>query len=75
MSEPIDLDPIFALPIPERIGIVQIILDSIATEVAPPPLSEKYKAELNRRVAEYRANPKASKPWEVVREELKRSRE
>lgn len=40
-----------------------------------PPLSDAMRAELDRRVAEFDANPAIGIPWEVVYEEsLKRVR-
>ena len=75
MTSTIDLAPIMRLSVPERIEVVQTILDSIANDTANPELSEEMKAELDRRLADSRANPDADIPWEQVKAEiLSRSR-
>ena len=35
-----------------------------------PPLTEAQRAELDRRLAEFEADPSIAVPWEVVRERL-----
>lgn len=49
MTSTIDLAPIICLSLPERIGIVQSILDSIAVEAEKPELSDSIKelSEIN----------------------------
>ncbi len=60
-----------ALPIAERIELVEDIWDSIADDTpAAVPLSPAERAELHRRLAEHRANPSSSVPWEQVRSTL-----
>ena len=54
------------LSVEERLILVQEIWDSIATEVEAAPLSEAQKLEIDRRLAEHRANPRSAFPWEVV---------
>ena len=64
-----------SLSVDERLELVGDIWDSIADEAnANPdllPLTEEQKAELDRRVAEYEANPSAGIPMD---EALKRIR-
>jgi putative addiction module component (TIGR02574 family) len=64
-----------SLSVDERLELVGDISDSIADEAnANPdllPLTEEQKAELDRRVAEYEANPSAGIPMD---EALKRIR-
>jgi len=44
----------------------------LEAEVADdPPLSDAMKAELDRRVAEFIANPGIGVPWEVVKEQAR----
>jgi putative addiction module component (TIGR02574 family) len=50
----------------ERIALAQAILDSVAAEQPPPPLSEAKKRELDRRLADADANPGDAVPWEEV---------
>jgi putative addiction module component (TIGR02574 family) len=63
-----------ALPIPERLQLVEDIWDSIAQEanVRPQalPLTDKQRAELERRIADADAHPETSVPWAAVRDEL-----
>lgn len=66
MTSTIDLAPIICLSVPERIGIVQSILDSIANDAAKPELSEELKSELDRRLAKDEANPNGGVSWDVV---------
>ena len=57
------------MSVPERIALVQEILDSIAEETAPLPLTEEQRQEIDRRLAAHRANPQAAIPWEQVEAE------
>ena len=70
MTSTINLAPIICLSVPERIGIIQSILDSIANDATKPELSEEMKAELTQRIAEYRANPELAIPWELAKARL-----
>ena len=62
------------LPVAERVRLAQALWDSIADEAnADPdvlPLSDEQRAELDRRLADYRAHPEASIPWEEVKAQL-----
>ncbi len=60
-----------ALPISERIQLVEDIWDSIADETPSPlQLGVEERAELQRRLAEHQADPSSSIPWEQVRASL-----
>ncbi len=56
------------LSVAERIALAQEILDSVAAEQPPPPLSEAKRQELARRIADADAdaNPADCVPWEPV---------
>lgn len=56
------------LSIPERLQLVEDLWDSIDDEHIPVP--EWHLKELERRLADYRADPEAGIPWEQVRERL-----
>jgi putative addiction module component (TIGR02574 family) len=56
----------------ERILYVQDLWDRIAPEAEKAPLSAAQAAEIDRRVADYRAHPETSIPWEVAREQMRR---
>lgn len=62
------------LPIDERIRIVEDLWDIIAEGFQGKdfPVSPELAEELDRRLAEYRANPDSGVPWEVVRDRLRR---
>jgi putative addiction module component (TIGR02574 family) len=55
------------LPIAERIRLVELLWDSIAAVPEAVSISDEWKAELNRRLAEFEADPQAGSPWEEVR--------
>ena len=54
------------MTVPERIALAQNILDSVAAEQPPGPLSEAKKRDLDRRLADHAANPRDVIPWEEV---------
>ena len=64
-----------ALPLSERIELVEDIWDSIAEETATPvQLADEECAELHRRLAAHRTDPNSSIPWEQVRANLFKGR-
>jgi len=69
------MDPSFdQMTIAERILHVQDLWDRIAEEPEGVPVSDAMKAELDRRVEDYRLHPETSIPWEVAREQMRRRR-
>ncbi len=66
-TPPIDLAPILALSADERVLIAHAILDSVTAEAEAAPLTDAMKAELDRRLAAYRADPSRVVPWEQVK--------
>lgn len=61
---------ILELPVEERIRLVKIIWDSIAAVPEAVVLSDEWKAELERRLAEFEADPEAGALWEEVRSRI-----
>jgi putative addiction module component (TIGR02574 family) len=61
---------ILELPVAERIRLVELIWDSIAAVPEAVPVSDELKTELNRRLAEFEADPEAGSPWEEVRKRI-----
>jgi putative addiction module component (TIGR02574 family) len=57
------------MTVAERIALVQEILDSIAADLEPAPLTEAQRQEVDRRLAAHQANPQAAVPWEQVEAE------
>ncbi len=54
----------------ERIELVEAIWDSIAAVPEAVPVSEGLKAELDRHLAEFEANPEGGSYWEEVRQRI-----
>jgi len=54
----------------ERIEIMNVILDSFAAEADTMPLSNELRQELDRRLADYEANPDDVATWEDVKARL-----
>ena len=63
------LAEILELPISERLELVQDIWDSIAAFPEAIELTPEQKAELDRRIEDYRLNPEGNIPWEKIRAE------
>jgi putative addiction module component (TIGR02574 family) len=57
---------ILALPVTERVRLVEAIWDSIATVPEAMPLTQWQREELDRRLAEYEDDPEAGSSLEEV---------
>ena len=57
---------ILALPVAERVRLVEAIWDSISAVPDALPLTEWQKQELDRRLAEFEANPDEGSTLEEV---------
>ena len=66
MSAMMDRLGIDRMTVAERIALAQEILDSVAADQPPAPLSEAKRHELDRRIADADANPDDGIPWEDV---------
>jgi putative addiction module component (TIGR02574 family) len=60
------------LPVTERIRLVELLWDSIAAVPDEVSIPDELKAELNRRLAEFEADPEAGSSWEEVRSRILR---
>ena len=58
------------LPAAERLRIVELLWDSIAAVPEAVPIPDELKAELNRRLVEFEADPAAGSPWDEVRSRI-----
>jgi putative addiction module component (TIGR02574 family) len=67
----ISIPDILALPIQERIRLVEIIWDSVAAVPDAVEISPALKAELELRLTEFEVNPEAGYSWEEVKSHLK----
>jgi len=65
-----NIQDILKLSVAERIEIVEAIWDSIAASPERLPVTEAQKRELDRRLAQHRANPEAGRTWEEVSDSL-----
>ncbi len=63
---------ILALPVPERVRLVEAIWDSISAVPEALPLTEWQKEELDRRLAEFEASPEAGSTLEEVFARIRR---
>lgn len=64
-STPI-LSDALALPVPERIALVEAIWESIACSDEAIQLSAAQESELDRRLAAARENPSTGIPWGTI---------
>jgi putative addiction module component (TIGR02574 family) len=65
------LDALFALGTEERIRLAQALWDSVAADSSyRPVLTDREKAEIDRRLATHRADPSNAIPAEEFMEEL-----
>ena len=74
MMKALAVTEILELPVVERIRLVELIWESIAAVPETVPVSDELKAELDRRLAEFEADPEAGTPWEEVRERIVQGR-
>ena len=61
------------LTVAERILLVEEIWDSIGGEEQEIPLTEAQRQDLQRRIAEYEANPQNGSSWEEVKRRIGKS--
>lgn len=68
------LEEVQHLPVEQRIELAEAIWDTIAedADVAALPVPEAHRAELDRRLADWTADPDAGSSWEEVRGRLER---
>ena len=70
----ISIAEVLALPVDERLKLVETIWESIAEVPEALELTQAQEAELDRRLDAYRKNPTAGSPWpEVKTRVLKRA--
>ena len=55
----------------ERLLLAEEIWDSIGEEEYSAPITDSQREDLQRRIAEYEANPKAGSSWEEVKSRLR----
>lgn len=65
--KPVRLSDLLELPVAERLKLIEAIWDSIAEAPDGVHLTEAQRAELERRLADYHADPDAGSPWQDVK--------
>ena len=63
---------ILELDLADRLQLVQAIWDSIADAPESVPLTDAERAELDRRLDDYYAQPKGGSPWSEVKARILR---
>ena len=67
----ISVAEILALPVQERINLVELIWESVAAVPQAIEVSPEVKAELAARLVEFERDPDAGYSWDEVKEKLK----
>ncbi|MGY6276936.1 addiction module protein [Methylomonas sp. MgM2] len=67
----ISITDILALPVQERIQLVELIWDSVAAVPEAVEVSPELKAELELRMVEFERNPESGYSWDQVKSRLK----
>jgi putative addiction module component (TIGR02574 family) len=62
---------ILALPVQERINLVELIWESVAAVPQAIEVSPEIKSELAARLVEFERDPNAGYSWDEVKEKLK----
>ena len=65
--KPISIAEVLALPVDERLKLVETIWESIAELPEALQLTQAQEAELDRRLDAYRKDPTAGSPWSEVK--------
>lgn len=65
--KPIDLSKVLALPVPDRLKLIEAIWDSIAEVPEALELTAAQQAEVDRRLDAFLRDPAAGSPWPEVK--------
>jgi putative addiction module component (TIGR02574 family) len=66
----VSIADILELPVAERLRLIEEIWDSVVECPEAVPLTDTQRAELQRRLAEYEADPTSGSPWPEVKARL-----
>ncbi len=69
----ISMADVLALPVDERIQLVEDVWDSIAAIPDAVPLTDAQRDELDRRLDAYHADPQPGSPWDEVKRRIRRA--
>lgn len=67
----ITISDLLHLSVAERLQLVEDLWDSIGAEPEAMELTQAQKEELDRRMAEHRADPGSAFPWDEVQARLR----
>ena len=59
------------LTVPERLELLRRLWDELAAQPENIELTDAQRAELDRRLDDYRRDPDAGVPWESLRENMR----
>ena len=66
----LSVNDLLALPVSERLRLVEDLWDSIAEVPESIELSEAQKEELDRRLEAYHRDPESGSPWKDVKNRI-----
>ena len=67
----VELSELLKLAAAERLEIAEVLLESVAADVAAAPLTDEERAYVVGRLLEHEASPDDTVPWSVVMKDLK----
>lgn len=62
-----DFSQLLELPAAERLQLVEALWDSLVEVPEAVPVSDDVRAELDRRLAAYYADPASARPWDEIK--------
>jgi putative addiction module component (TIGR02574 family) len=68
----VPIDKLRALPLEQRLEIIEALWESVESEAGPYPISDEFADELDRRFQEHVDDPGSSISWDQVRAEIRR---
>lgn len=70
--KPITVNDLLALPVADRLRLVEDLWDSIAEVPGSLNLTDAQRAELDRRLEAYHQDPASGSPWNEVKERIQK---
>ena len=70
MNRRLNADDLRALPVAERLSLIEVLWDSIDAETAALPLPQWHRDEIDRRLDALDAGDSTGAPWSEVRERI-----
>ena len=70
MTKHIDPKTLRALPVAERLELIEVLWDSLGDQRDEIPLLDWHREEIDRRIDNLAAGTSSSEPWDVVRRRI-----